>query len=312
MSIGVLGVISRWFVFTGILVAVGAVVFDLWVLRGDPETRDEGRDSEAFPAAGVAARIGAFAAIVLILGALGRLINELVIFRDPFEPWAAELNLLVTGTSFGTSWMLQFGLGLLACVSFLVASRGASARLPIPALVVALLATVGLAITPAYSGHAAGSQQFRTLAISSDVIHVAAGGIWLGTLAVIAGVSRAARRRGRPLGRERLVTWIGTFSPAALVSAAALGVTGVFASWLHLDTVSSLWATPYGQRLLMKVAVLAVILAFGAYNWKKSRGEIAANDELGRLPRSVTLELAAGLVILLVTAVLVTTPPPGE
>ncbi len=307
-----LGVISRWLVFTGILVAVGAVVFDLWVLRGDPETREDEGDAEAFPAASVAARIGALAAIVLLLGAAGRLANELVIFRDPFEPWVAELNLLVTGTSFGTSWMAQFGLGLLAFLAFLAASRGATVRLPVPALVVALLATVGLAITPAYSGHAAGSQEFRALAISSDVVHVAAGGVWLGTLAVIAGVSREARRRGRPIGRERLVSWIGTFSPAALVSAAALGVTGVFASWLHLDAVSSLWTSPYGQRLLMKVAVLSVILAFGAYNWKRSRDEIDLSDEPGRLPRSVTFELAAGLVILLVTAVLVTTSPPGE
>jgi putative copper export protein len=312
VSIGVLGVISRWFVFTGILVAVGAVVFDLWVLRGDSAAGEEEGDSGAFPAAAVAARLGALAAIVLLLGAAGRLINELVIFRDPFEPWAAELNLLVTGTSFGTSWMAQFGLGLLACLAFLAASRRADARLPLSALAVAVLATVGLAITPAYSGHAAGSQHLRGLAIASDVAHVAAGGVWLGTLAVIAVVARRARLSGHPIAPDRLVSWIGTFSPMALVSAAVIGVTGVFASWLHLDALSSLWTSPYGQRLLVKIGVLTIVLACGAYNWRRSRGEIDLSEEPGRLPRSVTLELAAGIVILLVTAVLVTTPPPGE
>ena len=310
-----LGVVSRWLVFSGILVAVGAVVFDLWILRSDPAARvqdDPDSSSEPFSAGRVAAGIGVLAGLALLLGTVGRLVNEFLIFRDPFEPWAAELNLLVTGTSFGTAWGAQFGLGVLACLAFALASRRSGPRVPGPLLGFALLATFAVAATPAYSGHAAGSQEYRTLAIASDVVHVIAGGVWLGTLAVIAGVTRRARRNGHPIGRDRLVAWIGRFSPAALVSATALGVTGLVASWLHLDAVSSLWRTPYGQRLLIKVGVLGVILAFGAYNWKTSRGEIAESDEPGRLPRSVTLELAAGLVILLVTAVLVTTPPPGE
>lgn len=318
MSVELLGVISRWAVFTGLLVAVGAVVFDLWILRGDasPDVAldDAPDDPEApFAPARVAARAAAFGALLLVLGAAGRLAAELVVFRDPFESWGSELQLLVGATSFGRAWAVQAGLALLACMTFFVASRGKALDAgPTPAWLVGLLVTLGLACTPAFSGHAAGSTHLRLLAISSDVAHVIAGGAWLGTLGVIAWVAARARAHDQPIDRERLIAWIGRFSPLALACAALVGVTGVLASWLHLDAISSLWGSPYGQRLLIKVGVLSVILGFGAYNWKKSRGKVAVSGDPARLPGSVTSELAAGLVILLVTAVLVTTPPPGE
>jgi len=319
VSLAFLGVLSRWAVFSGLLIAVGAVAFDLWIIRGDASSAPEGEredDSEGgrpFAPAAVAGRLAMVAAGVLILGSAGRLAAEIAVFRDPFESWGSELNLLVTGTSFGRAWMLQFGLGAFACLAF---SRASKSRRPAggPTLpwLFALLATLALAFTPAFSGHAAGSANLRVLAISSDVAHVVAGGAWLGTLGVIAWVASRARAHGEPIPRTLLIGWVARFSPMALVCAAVLGVTGVLAAWLHLDAFSSLWASPYGQRLLIKLGVLGVILGFGAYNWKQSRGRIAVSADPARLPGSVGAELAAGLAILLVTAILVTTPPPGE
>jgi len=314
--VGLLGIVSRWAVFTGLLVAVGAVVFRMWVLRtGDSpsvEAGDESPDPSAAAPASLAGRFAALGSVLLVLGALGRLATELAVFRDPFEPWAAELSLLVTGTSFGSSWTAQLVLGLAACLAFAIAARSSRRGRATASWGLAILVTVGLAFTPAFSGHAAGSQHLRSLAITSDVLHVLAGGTWLGTLAVITWVAARSRATGFPIARERLVEWVARFSPVALLSATALAVTGAFASWLHLDAVASLWQSAYGQRLLIKVGVLSVIVGFGAYNWKQSRGKIAVSGEPGRLPSSVASELAAGLAILLVTAMLVTTPPPGE
>ncbi|MDX1395680.1 MAG: CopD family protein [Gemmatimonadota bacterium] len=325
MTIAVLGVVSRWVVFTGLLVAIGALTFDMWILRPERSAAparegaasgSEGADlpdgARVYAAGRAAAALAALAVALVLLGALGRLAAELAIFRDPFEPWRSELDLLVTGTSFGTAWMWQAGLAVLAFAAFALASRSPAPMGGGAAWLLALAATLALAVTPAFSGHAAGSAELRGLAISSDVVHVVAGGVWLGTLAIVASVAAGARRRGLPIGRDRLIGWVTRFSPLALVCAATLGVTGVVASWLHLDAVSSLWRTPYGRLLLVKVGVLFVILGFGAYNWKQSRGRIALSGDPARLPKSVAAELAAGLVILLVTAVLVTTPPPGE
>ena len=305
-----LGVVSRWAVFTGLLVLVGVVMFDLWILGargGAPVGTGDRRTTLR-----LAGRFAVAASLLLVLGAVGRLAAEMAVFRDPFEPMTAELRLLVGQTSFGSSWTAQFVLGLLACGVFAIAAHTNRVIASVSARGIAVLVTLGLALTPAFSGHAAGSPQLRGLAIVADFVHVLAGGAWLGTLAVIAWVAARSRSAGSPIDRERLVDWIGRFSPLALGSAAALAVTGVFGAWLHLDAVASLWRTPYGQRLLVKMGVLAVILAFGAYNWKRSRGKIAVSGEPARLPASVASELAAGLAILLVTALLVTTPPPGE
>jgi putative copper export protein len=319
MTFELLGVVARWAVFTGLLLAVGAVVFDVWILRGDQDsTVDDGPEEAPVPPAAfspsrAAARLAVWAALLVVLGSLGRLAAEFAVFRDPFEPASAELSLLVSATSFGTAWMVQFGLGVLACMTFLAASRAGPARGAAKvAWWGALLTTSALAFTPAYSGHAAGSAHLRGLAIGSDVAHVIAGGAWLGTLGVIALVASRARSHGQPISADRLVAWVGRFSPLALICAGLIVTTGVIASWLHLDAVSSLWNSPYGQRLLIKVGVLGAIIGFGAYNWKQSRGRIAVSGDPARLPGSVRSELVAGLVILLVTAILVTTPPPGE
>lgn len=308
MTWGLVGTISRWAVFTGLALAVGAVAFRVRVIRG------------AVGAAGAArraARLALFGASLVLVGALGRLAAELAIFRDPFEPLVAELRLLVGATSFGTAWMWQVGLGALACVTF-----GLAARLPrgnpmadpgAPlAWALATLVTAAAAFTPAFSGHAIGSPRLTVLAVVSDGLHVIAAGTWLGTLAVIASVARGERAAGRPIGRERLLEWIARFSPVALGCATVIAATGVFATWLHVDAIPSLWRTPYGRWLLVKVGLVGVAAAFGAYNWKRSRDRVEASGDPPRLPKSVAAELLAALVILLVTAVLVTTTPPGE
>ena len=85
---------------------------------------------------------------------------------------------------------------------------------------------------------------------------------------VLAGSIRVA---GRPVGVERLLGWIARFSPLALGCAVALGLSGAFASWLHIDAIPSLWRTGYGRWLLAKLAAVGVAAAFGAWNWKRSR-----------------------------------------
>ena len=311
-----MGVVSRWAVFTGLLIATGAIVFDLWILRGSHPARDdpEGEPAPAgYSPAGAAARLATLGAILLAVGAIGRLAAELAIFRDPFEPVGAELRLLLAVTTFGKAWTAQFGLALLALAAFVWTGRttpaGGGRTAP---WLSAGAVTLALSFTPAFSGHALGSQDWTALAITSDGLHVIAGGAWLGTLGVIAWAADGARRSGSPIPRAQLIDWVTRFSPVALSCAAVLGVSGVFAAWLHIDVIPSLWRSAYGQRLLLKLGVVSLVLGFGVFNWKKSRGRIALSGDPARLPGSVAAELAAALAILLVTAVLVTTAPPGE
>ncbi len=305
-----LGTLSRWLVFAGLLTSFGAVVFRVVILPrvapGIGPKRDGGFDPSQ-----TSARIGLLGIRLLLLGAIGRLAAQMAAFRDPFSPMREELQLLVVETTWGKAWMGQVGFALFSLVGFWLASR-ARGKLASVGWGLAIATVVLLQYTPAFSGHASGSEHFTMGAITADVFHVMAGGAWLGTLAVIAAVVSRARKHRDPIGGIRLGGWIQAFHPIALGSSAVIGATGVFAAWLHLDAVSSLWATAYGQRLSIKLLVLMIVLACGAYNWKRSQGHVAASGQSPNLPRTVPIELAAAIVILLITAVLVTTPPPAH
>ncbi len=305
-----IGTVSRWALFAGLLAAVGAVTFRLVVLRRFPGFGPPSEGDASVDPAGLAARIGRLALLAVALGALGRLAAEVAVFRDPFEPLWAEIRLLVTRTSWGRAWIAQITATAISAFAFTLASK--PGRVAEPGWVLATAGVVLLAYTPALSGHATGAEHYVTAAISADVFHVAAGGVWLGTLAVMAGVLHLGRRHGAVISRTRIVDWITAFSPLALGSAAVIGATGLFAAWLHLGAVSSLWTEPYGRRLSLKLLVLLVVIGGGAYNWKRSRDRVRASEQPARLPPTVALELGAALALLLVTAVLTVTPPPAH
>ena len=304
-----IGTGSRWVLFAGLLVAVGAVAFRLVVLRQFPGFGPATGGALVDPAR-LAARIGRLAVLAVLLGVIGRLAAEFAVFRDPFEPFGAELRLLVTGTSWGRAWLAQISTAALSAIAFTVAAR--SGRAAEPGWVLAAAGVALLAYTPALSGHASGAEHYVTAAISADVFHVVAGGVWLGTLAVMAGVLHLGRRSGVAIARARVVEWIAAFSPLALGSAAVIGATGLFAAWLHLGAFSALWAEPYGRRLSLKLLFVLGILGCGAYNWKRSRGRVLASGDPSRLPPTVALELALAVGLLLVTALLTMTQPPAH
>ena len=98
------------------------------------------------------------------------------------------------------------------------------------------------------------------------------------------------------------------FSPTALVFAGLAASTGVFSAWLHLGTIPALWQTTYGQTLLVKLGILSVVVATGAYNWLRVKPALGNVEGAVRIRRSATIELAVGVLVLVVTAVLVATP----
>ena len=305
-----IGTLSRWALFAGLLVAVGAVAFKLVVLRRFPGFEPEEDETGGVAPERLAARIGALAVLLAGAGALGRLAAETSIFRDPFEPLVAEVRLLVAGTSWGRAWLTQIAAVVLSGLAFaLAATRGARAEF---GWIAATACVALLAYTPALAGHAAGAEHFVTPAITADIFHMVAGGAWLGTLAVMAGVLVLGRRRGASISKRRIVDWISAFSPLALGSAAVIAVTGLFAAWLHLGSVSALWTEPYGRTLSLKLVVLLAIVGCGAYNWRRARGRVADAGGPPRLPPTVTVELSAAGLLLLVTAILTGTTPPAH
>ena len=119
-------------------------------------------------------------------------------------------------------------------------------------------------------------------------IHRFAAGMWIGTLFVLVVVGLIDRV-------------VDTFTPLALGSFAILGASGVWTAWTHLKRIDALWTTSYGYALITKLCVVAVVLALGAFNWRRRAAS---------LRRSATWELVFAGVVLIITAVLVSLPSP--
>jgi putative copper export protein len=155
--------------------------------------------------------------------------------------------------------------------------------------------------------------RLASVAVLADALHVLGAGGWLGTLLVVVlvGIPIALRQAESERG-QAAAALVNAFSPVALACAAAIAITGVLAAWMHLGTVSALWASDYGRVLLVKLAVIVVIATLGAVNWRVLRPALGNVDAARRIRGSAIAELAIGALVLAITAVLVVTPTPAE
>ncbi len=193
------------------------------------------------------------------------------------------------------------------------------------ALVGFVLARVGVRAGWWLAGGGALALALRTITTGKwaslvNPLHVLAGGLWLGTLAVLVVALFPLLLRGDAVGRDpdvrpggsRLDAVVRRFSRLALVSSALLGVTGVITAWRHLGALDALWTTPYGWALDVKLLIVATIAAFGFYNWRVATPALSAGSGDARLAQASLREVSLGLLVLAVTAILVSLPAPAE
>ncbi len=288
--------LGRGFSFIGILALIGVVAFRTLVLpraRGlntEIRTKMERR----------AALFGLAASILVIISALVRLSLESAMMSAMPGMQTMSMTDTAMNTQWGFALRLELGAAIVALVSFFLAAR----RLRGLWLIGSISALV-LAVTPALAGHAAASPRFTSLMIITDFLHVLGGASWLGSLCAVMVV-------GVPLaltldGAERwssVASLVNSFSPVAMGSVAIVAVSGLIASWVHLTHLSALWLTAYGQVLLLKLAIVAITLAIGAYNFRRVQPQLVNEGGATLLRRSAILELSFGLLILIATGFL--------
>ena len=296
-------VLVRWLTFVGLLGVIGSIAYGELVL---PRALLREPGLAAMPGKDAwegAARIGLGFAALLGIAAVLRLVAQLSALG---ASGSGRVGPLLFGTTWGWGWILQL-LATLAVVVALLRPR-ASGRL------VGVVAVVALAVSAALSGHAAAVPHLAAVSVIADSLHVLGAGVWLGTLLLLllSGLP-SIRRLPAASSADALAALVNAFSRVALGAAAVVVATGLFAAWLHLGSPGLLWQSAYGRTLLGKIAALAFVFAIGAYNQSRIRPTIRADGEraAGRLQTSATTELAFGALVLLVTAVLVATSPPG-
>ncbi|MFE3378587.1 copper resistance CopC/CopD family protein [Streptomyces anulatus] len=110
----------------------------------------------------------------------------------------------------------------------------------------------GIAATWAMSEHASTGIQ-ASIAMPVDVAHLLAVAAWLGGLASLL----VALYRTPDIGSAA----VRRFSAVAFSSVVVLAATGIYQSWRQVGSWSALTGTRYGQLLILKVALIAVLLA---------------------------------------------------
>jgi copper transport protein len=309
---GALLACARLVLFAALPVLVGGLAFLLVIW---PEGAGAPRVRQLLAGSWTAAVLATLAAIPLQgLAATGAPLGDAL---------DTELLAEVLGTRYGRVSLLRLGI-LAAAVPLLLtvsrrpeALRGGGRRLvPLAAVLGA-----GLLATPGLAGHA-GSGKLVPLGVAADLLHLAAVSVWLGGLVVLV---TAVLPRRQPAELRRVLP---RFSELAFDAVVVIVVSGLYQAWRQVGQPSGLTSTAYGRLLLVKVAVAAVLVAFGAVSRRLVQDRLVATGPLvarpagpgaarldpdvaavARLRRSIAVEVAVAAVVLALTAALVNLEP---
>ena len=238
-----------------------------------------------------------------MIGLLGALVQGVMLALSlpgaAAKAHASVGQLLTTDLQAGANTLLL----VLALIGLGLAAAGRRSGWPL-----ALVGMVGASLTDILVG------RWSHLA---NALHRLVGGLWLGTLFVllVAGLGVVLRdQRARDRRGAIAADMVNGFSPLALTCGTVIVLSGLFTAWRHLNPLSSLWTTPYGYALLVKLCLVAVVFALGAWNWKRQRPTLGSEQAAHAIKRSSKAEVTAAGLVLAASAVLVSLPspkPPG-
>lgn len=227
-------------------------------------------------------------------------------FADMADP---EILTVVAGqTGFGMVWTWRLLLGLLIAVVLFA---------PLPAnsfghqFTVASLAAV-LVMSLAGVGHTQVEEGWASVVhVSADAAHLLAAGAWLGGLVpLVCVVAHHLKTKDASWLDDILVR----FSGMGYLAVAALVGTGLVNSWFLVGSLSNLFATGYGQLLLVKLALFLGMLALAVANrfWlvpALEKTTAGRTTYLRKLRNHVAGEQLLGMTVLVTVSVLGTAQP---
>jgi len=287
--------VVRWIWFLGMALAIGALGLRLLVLRGLEVPRELDRK--------IAVAAGLGAAVTLQAGIAAFSLRAEDALQLPFNRFLYGDLSPMAATRFGTAFIVMtLGFALVLALVYLAWLLDRVAFLG-PAFVLALGLAGGLSL----SGHDAVDPGSSWLTELADWVHIGAASLWIGALATMA----ALLWTGAPqLRRAAFVR----FSKLATVLVGLVLAAGIYLSVVRLPHLHDLWSEGYGQVLLVKIGLVCLALAWGAFHHYVVRPSLDRGDAgfLTRIGRSLLGETLVGVAVLLVAAVLVDSKPPAQ
>jgi copper transport protein len=330
-----LAVVARGLTFAGVVGLAGGLAFGPLVLRPALATvparrRNARRRAARTPAEDAAARallavgLGAVALLVVgtALAALAQAAEAAGV--APVQALGEPLQRALIGTRygalFGARLALALALGLLLPLT--AGTPSGPLRWGALALAGALLLTLSL------GSHAAAVPVLTGLVVAVDWLHVAAASVWVGGLTqlclIAAALTAAARQEGAEGWGTTLAALVERFSRMLWV-VLLIAATGLVQSVIQVGSFPALGGTPYGQTLLIKIALVASMGMLGILHWRvigprmralvqaASRAAAEALERVGRRFRwTGAAEAGLGVAVLLATGLLTAQQPAAD
>lgn len=225
------------------------------------------------------------------------------------------LGVVLTQTHFGEAWMIRAGLIVVLAGCLIVQARTRKHA----AGWLGLLASAAFVASLAWAGHGAATEDvpYDAIHLPADILHLLAAGAWLGGLLplVLLLVQTWRDKSSQAVDVARSATL--RFSVLGMSCVGTLLVTGIVNAWFLAGSAPALLGTSYGQLLLLKIALFAVMIAVASINQGRllpCLADLASDANLclqavRHLARNASIEASLGIFVLAIVGIIGILPP---
>jgi copper transport protein len=302
--------VSKWLIFASLALLVGQASYVVFVWRPALKTAGETLSSE-LSSPPVWMKISQIALMGLLIGVVLGILSEAgqATGSELAWPWSAETSRVVIETRLGIIWFVRIGLALLYL--WMLKSHPAVWKYW-AGFGTGLVLLLSISLT----AHAA-TQAHPLLPVLSDWIHLIGMCFWFGGLVYLLTGLREIRKLA-DVTRTKLTSHIvEAFSLMGLASVGAIGVTGMYAAYLRVGSLTALYTSIYGDTLLVKQVFVGLLLLLAGINLlfiaprlKKARMEgLSDTPVVAHFGTTVLAEIVLAALLLVTVSVLTYLPP---
>lgn len=291
--------------FAATIIAAGVVIFEIVVAAPAFAAADEMLDP------GISRLRSRWSWLVwasLVVAAVSGAIWLVLLASDIYAASIAEVWrdggvwTVASETSFGQVSLVRLAAAALLAASLPMLRRsGERGLLSVGAVVLAIAILIG----PAWTGHAGATPGVAgEFPLAADALHLLAAGAWLGGLPPLAMLLAAAWQGKEPRWATVTAIAVQRFSLLGIVSVSTLLASGIVNSWYEVGTLSNLFATSYGQLVLIKIGLFAAMIALASINRFYLTPRLATAGTVRRLYRTSLAETGLGFAAVVVVGFL--------
>jgi copper transport protein len=290
-----LSVLATWAQLLAFVLMIGAI-FVGWLLASV-------KDDDAPSMTRVRRRLRRTAVAAALTGALAGV--AVIGLRIADTGGGSSSSLAILSTSYGHRWLVGEA-ATVALALVVLATRvraGRATRAVFDVLIVGLVGT--FVVTQTVTSHLAATAGGSAVTTVAAVVHLVGASVWVGGLiAITACLSILKSAEMRAIRRDLLRRFGWTAAPCA----AAVVVSGLVLAGRQVLTVDALLFTHYGRLLMAKVALAALVGAFGARNALTNRTSRSAATRVPRR-RLLAVECAVAIAVIGLAAALANGKP---